>query len=45
MTNEAPKRLEQAYQRWLQAQREALDVVLASKHPGTPTDWAEAFAG
>ncbi len=43
MTNEAPKRLEQAYQRWLQAQREALDVVLASKHPGTPTDWAEGF--
>lgn len=43
MANDAPKRLEQAYQRWLQAQREALDLVLAADQPGTPTDWAEGI--
>jgi len=43
MSGDATKRLEQAYGRWLEAQREALEVVLASKHPGTPTDWAEGF--
>ena len=43
MANEAPKRLEQAYQRWLSAQREALDIALASDHPGTPADWAEGI--
>jgi hypothetical protein len=43
MADGAPKRLEQAYQKWLQAQREALDLVLAAQHPGTPTDWAEGI--
>lgn len=41
MPSTPPQRLEQAYHRWLEAQREALDIVLASKHPGTPADWAE----
>jgi hypothetical protein len=43
MTDDATKRLEQAYHQWLQAQREALDMVLASSHPRTPTDWAEGI--
>ena len=40
---ECPKRLEQAYQKWIQAQREAQGIVLAAQQPGTPTDWAEGI--
>ena len=43
MEKTPPKRLEQAYDKWLQAQREALDIIRASDHPATPTDWAEGF--
>lgn len=41
MKSESPEILRRASLRWLEAQREALDLVLASDHPGTPEDWAE----
>lgn len=43
MANTPPKRLQEAFDKWLQAQREALDIVLSADQPGTPTDWAEGF--
>jgi Protein of unknown function (DUF1214) len=41
MKSEAPAVLSRAFDRWLDAQRQALELVVASDHPGTPEDWAE----
>ena len=41
MKSEAPAVLSLAFDRWLDAQRQARELVVASDHPGTPEDWAE----
>src|SRR4029453_14282795 len=38
---EPPAVLPRAFDRWLDAQRQALELVGASDHPGTPEDCAE----
>ena len=40
---ESPKVLAEAYREWLDAQRQALDVMEAFSQPGTPQDWAEGY--
>ena len=40
---EPPKRLAEAYETWLDAQRKALAVMTALEQPGTPQDWAEGY--
>jgi hypothetical protein len=38
-----PKALAEAYEGWLDAQRKALEVMLALDQPGTAQDWAEGY--
>jgi uncharacterized protein DUF1214 len=35
------KRLQNAYNTWLDAQRQAVEIMLASDYPASPIDWAE----
>ncbi len=43
MADAAPSELRKAFDGWQDAQRQALELMLAAPQPGTPTDWAEGF--
>ncbi len=38
-----PKLLAEAFGHWLDAQREAIEVVDSAPHPGHPADWGEGY--
>jgi len=39
----APPQLASAFDAWLKAQREAVELVLSCDQPGAPADWAEGY--
>ncbi len=43
MQAENNDRIARAFEKWLGAQKEAVELMAAAKHPGTPQDWAEGY--
>jgi hypothetical protein len=43
MSQSPPQELTDVFNQWLDAQRNALEQMMAAKHPGSPTDWAEGY--
>ena len=40
MSDAAPEDLERAFEKWLEAQKQAAERMVSTSHPGTPQDWA-----
>lgn len=43
MSDAAPENLLRAFEKWLEAQKQAAELMVSASHPGTPQDWAEGY--
>ena len=41
MTEPAPENFALAFEKWIEAQRQAAERTVSASHPGTAQDWAE----